>query len=141
MRKLPDVIIDISRKLRKEMTDSERVLWNKLKSKQLNSKKFLRQTPVFVYIEDSWLYRYVIPDFLCREYNLIIELDWSIHNLKEIYELDKFKENLLNNLWYKIIRFKNSDIHNNIEKVLNNIAASFSWQGERIQVRGKDNKR
>jgi len=106
------------------MTETEKILWNKLKSKQLKNIKFVRQMPFYVYTENSWLDRYIIPDFLCREFKLIIELDWSIHNLKKIYELDKYKENLLLNLWYTIIRFKNEEIYNNLEKSLNKIAAS-----------------
>ena len=140
MKKIPKIIIETSRKLRKEMTETEKILWNKLKSKQLKNIKFIRQMPVYVYTENSWLDRYIIPDFLCREFKLIIELDWSIHNLKKIYELDKYKEKLLLNLWYTIIRFKNEEIYNNLEKSLNKIAASFSCQGERIQVRGKNER-
>ena len=124
MKKIPKIIIETSRKLRKEMTETEKILWNKLKSKQLKNIKFIRQMPVYVYTENSWLDRYIIPDFLCREFKLIIELDWSIHNLKKIYELDKYKEKLLLNLWYTIIRFKNEEIYNNLEKSLNKIAAS-----------------
>jgi len=62
------------------MTETEKILWNKLKSKQLKNIKFVRQMPVYVYTENSWLGRYIIPDFLCREFKLIIELDLSIHN-------------------------------------------------------------
>lgn len=127
MRKIPQIIIETSRKLRKEMTDSEKILWNKLKSKQLNNTKFLRQTPIYVYTENSGLDRYIIPDFVCREYKLIIELDWNIHILKKVYQLDKYKEKLLLNLWYKIIRFRNEEIYNDLEKSLFKIVASFSW--------------
>ena len=127
MRKIPEIIINISRILRKEMTESEKILWNNLKSKQLKNIKFLRQVPIYVYTENSGLDRYIITDFLCREYKIIIELDWNIHNLKEVYELDKYKENLLLNLWYKIIRFNNEEIHNYLDKSLIKIAASFSW--------------
>lgn len=127
MKRIPEIIIETSRKLRKEMTNSERILWDKLKSKKLKGIKFLRQAPIYVYKEDSWLDRYVIPDFLCREYKLILELDWSIHNLKEIYELDKYKESMLINLWYKILRFKNDEINNDLENTLTKIVASFPY--------------
>lgn len=127
MKKIPEIIIETSRKLRKEMTLTEDILWNKLKAKRFKNKKFVRQFPIYVYTEDSWLDRYIIPDFICREDNLIIELDWNIHNKKEVYELDKYKEKLLIQLWYKILRIKNEDIINNIDKSLTYIAASFPW--------------
>ena len=124
--KTPDIIIETSRKLRKNMTLAEKELWNVIKNKKILWKVFYRQKPIFVYKEDFWLNRYVIPDFICVTEKLIIELDWSIHNIKEIYELDKFKEKLLLNLWYKILRFKNEEIFNNINEVLNKIKKSIN---------------
>ena len=125
-KKIPDLIKQVSRNLRKNMTKCEIILWNELKSRKLNWKKFLRQFSIYVYTENSWLDRYIIPDFICKEYKIIIELDWNIHNLNEIYVLDKFKEKLLTKLWYKILRFKNIEIENNLQNVLKIIAASFS---------------
>ena len=126
MKKIPEIIIETARKLRKEMTDTEKILWNQLKWKQLKNIKFLRQVPIYVYTENSGMDRYIIADFVCRENKIIIELDWSIHNLKEVFDLDKYKEELLLNLWYKIIRFKNEEIEKDLEKSLSKIEASFS---------------
>ncbi len=89
-------------------------------------KKFLRQYPVFVFTENFWLDRYIIPDFICKEEKIIIEIDWSIHNLEDVYQLDKIKEELLENMWYTILRFTNKDIQKILDKVLEKIAASFS---------------
>ena len=125
-RKIPDIIKQAARDLRKNMTNSEKKLWEKLKTRKLLGKKFLRQYPIFIYTENSGLDRYLIPDFVCKEEKLIIEIDWSIHELNEIYNLDKAKEELLKNLWYKILRFKNEQIQNNLDEVLEKIAASFS---------------
>ena len=124
--KTPDVIIEVSRKLRKNMTLAEKELWLEISNKKILWKTFYKQKPVFVYKEDFWLNRYVIPDFICMTDKIIIELDWSIHNLKEIYELDKYKEELLKNLWYKILRFKNEEIFNNKKEVLEKISKSFT---------------
>lgn len=65
--------------------------------------------------------RYIIPDFCCYKNKIILEIDWSIHNLKEIYELDLHKQNLLKKMWFKIIRIKNETIKNNITKVIKTI--------------------
>jgi very-short-patch-repair endonuclease len=102
------------------MTESEVVLWSFIRDEKLWI-KFLRQKPVFVFTENSWLDRYVIPDFYCFKKKIILEIDWNIHNLKEIYELDLYKENLLKNMWFKIIRIKNEEIKTNINSVLENI--------------------
>ncbi|MDD2871961.1 MAG: DUF559 domain-containing protein, partial [Candidatus Gracilibacteria bacterium] len=65
--------------------------------------------------------RFIIPDFYCHEMKIILEIEGSVHNLKEIYLLDKYKKELLNNKGYKVIRIKNEDIKNNINDVLKTI--------------------
>jgi len=121
MKAIPDVIKIASRDLRKNMTEAEKILWEKLRAKRLDWIKFQRQAPTYVFTENSWLDRYIIPDFICSEYKLVIELDWSVHNNKDVYLLDLEKEKLLKNLWFKIIRFKNEEIFENIDWVLEKI--------------------
>jgi len=126
MRIIPEIIKIASRDLRKNMTETEILLWNKIKARKLNGLKFWRQNATYVFTENYWLDRYVIPDFLCSEYKLIIELDWSIHNKQEVYLLDREKEKLLIKLWYKIIRFSNDEVLNNLESVLQTISTLCS---------------
>ena len=133
--KTSDVIIEVSRKLRKNMTEAEKILWEEIRKKKILWKIFYKQKLIFVYKEDYWLDRYVIPDFVNMEDKIIIELNWGIHNLKEIYELDKIKEKLLENLWFIILRFKNDEVLNSKKIVLEKIAASFLYVKERIQDR------
>ena len=116
----PEIIKETSRKLRQEMTPAEKILWEKLRAKRIGF-KFYRQKPTLVLTEDSWLDRYVIPDFYSPNNKVIIEIDWSIHDIKEIYLLDLEKEKLLKNKWYKIIRFRNEEVFENSEKVLEEI--------------------
>ena len=136
IKRLPDIIKNASRNLRKNMTVAEKLLWEKLKARKLEGIKFDRQIPIYVFTENSWLDRYVIADFISKEYKVIIELDWSIHDLKEIYELDKTKEELLKNIWYKILRFKNNDILSNIQKILTEIVSSFPRRGREFKWEG-----
>lgn len=102
------------------MTESEVILWSFIKWSKLGV-KFLRQKPLFVYTENSWLDRYIIPDFYCFEKKLILEIDWSVHNLKDIYELDSYKVKLLTDMWYRVLRIKNEEIKQNIASVLKEI--------------------
>ena len=92
----PEIIVDTSRKLRINMTRAEKVLWNELKEKKIWY-KFQRQKPLYLYTENSWLDRYIIPDFYCVSEKLIIEIDWNIHEKKEVLLLDKEKEKLIKN--------------------------------------------
>jgi len=118
--KIPDIIKQVARDLRKNQTFSEKILWNELRFDKLWF-RFLRQKPIHIYTENDWLNRFVIPDFYCDDKKLIIEVDWNIHDLKEILELDIEKEIFLNNLWIKVIRIKNEDIENNLKKVIEKI--------------------
>ncbi len=115
--KAPDIIKETARKLRNNMTESEVILWSSIKGWNLWI-KFLRQKPMYVFTEDSWLDRFIIPDFYSFENKLIIEVDWNIHNLKDVYELDKYKETLLLSMWYTILRFTNEEIKNDLPNVL-----------------------
>ena len=125
MKAIPDILKIVSRDLRKNMTESEKLLWEKLKSRNFHWKKFVRQSPIYIFTENSWLDRYLIPDFICFEDKLIIEIDWSIHDIEEIYQLDRTKEELLFKLWFKVIRFKNEEIFENIDLVLEKIKSFF----------------
>ena len=122
--KLPDVIKEVSRKLRWNMTESEVILWSFIKWSKIWV-RFQRQKPIYMFTENSWLDRYIIPDFYCHNKKIILEIDWSIHNLKEIYELDLYKEDLLTNMWFKVIRIKNYDIKNNINNVIQSIKSNL----------------
>lgn len=126
VRKIPDVIKEVARKLRKDLTEVEVILWDKLRDRKLNWIKFLRQYPIYVYTEYFWLDRYIIPDFVCKSKKIVIELDWWIHDLKDVYLLDREKEKLLINNWYKVLRFKNQMVKNNLDLVINEIVALLS---------------
>lgn len=123
---MDDIIKQVCRDLRKNMTKSEKLLWEELKRSKL-WRPFQRQRPVYVMKEDSWLKRYVIPDFTCIPEKIIIEVDWSIHNIPDVLELDKQKEKLLKNRWYQILRFTNIEIQTNIQHVLEMIQRSFTY--------------
>jgi len=121
---ISDIIKQTARDLRKSPTESEKLLWDKLRTKNLWV-KFLRQKPIYVYTEDNWLDRYVIPDFCSLEIKLIIEVDGNIHEKEEVYILDREKKKLLEKKWFRIIRIQNNEISENIDTVIEKIVASF----------------
>ena len=94
--------------LRKKETDAERILWERLKSKQLMGMKFRRQHPVSQFI----------VDFYCHEHKLVIEVDGKIHNRPENKEYDRNRTAELEQFGLKVLRFSNDEIERNIEKVL-----------------------
>ena len=112
-----DTIKFAAREMRRNMTETEKILWSYIKNWKL-WKSFQRQKPIFVYEEHNQWKRYVIVDFICLQEKLIIEIDWSIHKIPEVLELDKHKEELLCSRWYRIIRFTNLQVQTNIKIVL-----------------------
>lgn len=92
--------------LRSKMTLAETILWSKLKGKQFHELRFRRQHPINIYI----------VDFYCHSLKLVIELDGEIH--KNQIEYDNLRTKDLNMYGLKVVRFNNSEIENNIEKVL-----------------------
>ena len=96
-----------ARNLRREQTEQEKILWSIIRNRQFYGLKFKRQVPIGVYI----------ADFCCNEKKLIIELDGGQHNEPNNIKYDKKRTKFLENEGYKIIRFWNNDINDNLEGV------------------------
>lgn len=97
--------------LRKNETESEKILWGKLRNNQVKGYKFRRQHPIGLYI----------ADFYCHKLKLIIEVDGEYHNLPEQIEKDKERTQILESNGLKVIRFTNHEIHKNVDKVISEI--------------------
>jgi len=105
----------LARRLRSESTEAERILWSYLRRKSLLGLKFRRQEQIGDYI----------VDFVCYERKLIIELDGGHHNQDETKENDLRRQNWLESQKFKVIRFWNSEVLNNINGVLQVIKAKI----------------
>jgi very-short-patch-repair endonuclease len=97
---------DLAKKLRKNMTLSEILLWNELKNKQLLGYDFDRQRPIGSYI----------VDFYCKELLLAIEIDGDTHIYRDEYD-DK-RQNELENLGVRFLRFEDIEVRKNMWNVL-----------------------
>ncbi len=104
------LIFELAKDLRRNMTDAESLLWNHLKA-GVNGLKFRRQHPIGIYI----------ADFYCHKLRLIIEIDGSIHNVKEVKDNDLKRENDLKEWGNTIIRFTNDRVFKSIDSVLDEI--------------------
>jgi very-short-patch-repair endonuclease len=65
-----------ARMLRENMTQTEKLLWERLKGKQILGLRFRRQHPIFIFI----------ADFYCHEARLVVEIDGEIHNQQLEYD-------------------------------------------------------
>lgn len=99
-------------KLRKNMTKAEACLWKyALKAGKLSNWQFNRQRPVLNYI----------ADFMCKELLLIIEVDGFTHIWEETIDKDEKKEIELERAGFKVIRFNDEDVLNDINNVIREI--------------------
>jgi very-short-patch-repair endonuclease len=110
----PHHIIDVARKLRKNATPAERLLWQHLRNRKLGGLKFGRQHPFG---------RYVADFYPCAELRLVVEIEVGIHNEsgQQEYDRKRFEEMELRGL--RILRFSNSEVLQNTRRVLRQIVA------------------
>jgi very-short-patch-repair endonuclease len=99
--------------LRRDLTDAERKLWGALRSRQLADAKFRRQQPIGSFV----------ADFVCQERRLIIEADGGHHADNAA---DDRRTAFLRSKGYRVLRFWNNDILNNLEGVTQVIALALS---------------
>jgi len=96
----------LARKLRKESTDAERLLWKYLRAHRMAGFKFKRQFVIEPYI----------VDFVCVEARLIIEADGGQH-IEQCAE-DQARTGYLESSGYRVMRFWNHEILTDTESVL-----------------------
>lgn len=95
---------------RQNPTEAELILWECIRNRRVGV-KFRRQHPVLDFI----------ADFFCIEKNLIIEVDGDYHQSEEQTEHDNQRSDRLYERGYYVLRFKNEDIINNTQEVLERI--------------------
>lgn len=96
----------LSRKLRRDQTPAERIVWSKLRGRQINGRKWRRQQPIDQYV----------VDFLCPELKLIVEIDGDVHAFQETR--DEKRQAYLETQGFRVVRFTNNDIIKNLDGVL-----------------------
>jgi very-short-patch-repair endonuclease len=104
---------DNARILRKNLTDAERHLWRHIRLRQIGGHKFRRQHPMGSYI----------ADFACIECKLIVEVDGGQH--AEQLEYDAMRTAWLEAHGYRVLRFWNNDVLQNIEGVVASIRVAL----------------
>ena len=98
-----------ARQLRNDSTKTEILLWTFLKGRQLRGYDFHRQKPIDEYI----------VDFFCSELMLAIEIDGVSHIGKEMYDTER--QNRLEKLGVRFLRFKDDDVFYNCDYVVKEI--------------------
>jgi len=90
------------------MTDAERLLWSRVRRKQLNDRQFYRQKTIGNYI----------VDFYCPSAKLVVEVDGGQHYTEDGKAKDKKRSQYLQDLGFTVLRFSNIDVLKNIDGVV-----------------------
>ena len=102
-------VVAAARKLRRSSTDVERILWHRIRDKQIEDFRFRRQRPIGKYI----------VDFVCLDAMLIVEVDGGQH--ADAVLADAARTQFLESLGYRVLRFWNNEVLENMEGVLERI--------------------
>ena len=105
--------VKVERRLRRQSTDAEMVLWLSLRDRRLCGFKFVRQEAIESFI----------VDFVCRERKLIIEVDGGQHSDNP---KDRARDAALDAAGFQVLRFWNSDVLKNKNGVLEVIASALN---------------
>ena len=97
-----------ARSLRKNMTEAETALWQKIRRKQIEGYQFYRQKAVGPFI----------VDFYCPSGRLIIEIDGGQHFTKGGIKEDEARDRYLGGLGFAVMRFSNREVLTNMTGVL-----------------------
>jgi very-short-patch-repair endonuclease len=106
-----NILTEAAKELRQRQTNAEKILWFKLRDKQLDGVKFRRQEPIGNYI----------VDFVSFEKKLILEIDGNPHKEIETKINDNQRTLWLQGEGFRVLRFWNGDILNDVEGVLEKI--------------------
>jgi very-short-patch-repair endonuclease len=105
---------EVARKLRKDMTPAEMVLWKQVRNHQLDGFKFRRQQVIQGFI----------ADFYCHEAALAVEIDGSGHDA----DYDKERDEIFSGLGISVLRFTNEQVLRQLNSVIDRIRQNLKVQ-------------
>ncbi|MBO4660335.1 MAG: glutamate-5-semialdehyde dehydrogenase [Prevotella sp.] len=114
--------------LRRDMTIAERILWKRLRNKQLGGLRFRRQHGFGDYV----------MDFYCPVLKLCIEIDGDIHQLSDVRLKDEIRTKFLEDNGIRVLRFSNEEVYNNIDEVLNRIIDFIDMNEWKLRYQRKE---
>ncbi|MEA5598966.1 endonuclease domain-containing protein [Rivularia sp. UHCC 0363] len=100
------------RQLRQDIVKAEKIIWDKIRNKQIENCKFRRQ-----YSVDKF-----VIDFYSPILKLAIEIDGESHFMEGAAEYDRERQTYIESFGIKFVRFTNNDVYNNLDGVLETIA-------------------
>jgi very-short-patch-repair endonuclease len=112
----PDRRVVRARTLRRDMTEAEQKLWWHLRHLPVEGTHFRRQATIGPYF----------ADFACHHHRLIIEVDGSQHGDRASISSDDKRTAFLTSRGYRVLRFWNNEVLDDIDAVMEAIYAALS---------------
>ncbi len=109
-------LVEFAKANRENSTKEEEIVWQALRNRLLDGFKFRRQHPIAGYI----------PDFVCLEKKIVVEIDGEYHDKDDQKKFDEARAFHLEFHGYRLLRFSNTEVINNISKVLESIQRSLN---------------
>jgi very-short-patch-repair endonuclease len=113
-QKVTSIKIQRAKELRSQMTQEEKILWQHLRANKLNGLHFRRQQIINGFI----------ADFYCHAARLVIEVDGEIHQQQAEYDAER--DQVLSARRLRLLRIKNEEVKQNLDRVLARIAKACS---------------
>ncbi len=101
-------LFENAKRLRNNMTEAERLLWEALQKNKISGFRFKPQHPI----------SYFVADFYCHSARLVIELDGSVHDDTDQSVYDANRTYMLEELGLRVIRFRNEEVFSDVNSVL-----------------------
>ena len=109
----------VARELRKNPTAAENTLWQVIRKRQLDGRKFRRQVAIGAFV----------VDFYCSSERLAIEVDGPIHHTQQ--EADQIRQELIESLGIRFVRLTNAEVEHHLPNALNKIRRAFDFHDPR----------
>nr|WP_019499650.1 DNA methyltransferase [Pseudanabaena sp. PCC 6802] len=110
---LKQKMTEVARQFRKEPTPSEIILWQALRGRKLEGRKFRRQQPIGAFV----------VDFFCGAERLIVEVDGGVHESQQ--EADRQRQELLESLGLRVVRISSELVETRLDEVLAVVRQAF----------------
>jgi very-short-patch-repair endonuclease len=112
-QKVDPALLERAKELRKHMTPEEGIVWQRLRANRLGGWHFRRQQVIAGFI----------VDFYCHQAGLVVELDGPVHERQEEY--DDERDTILESQGLRVLRIKNTEVHQDLELVLERILEAY----------------
>ena len=104
----------VARELRKNPTAAEAKLWQAIRKRQLQGRKFRRQVAIGAFV----------VDFYCSSERLAVEVDGPVHEVQ--VEADQIRQELIESLGIRFVRVTNDEVEYRLHDAIHRICGAFS---------------